>query len=347
MSKAYKLPLTNENLLYIIPGIFALSSILIVNPPKIFDDLYRFYEYYKIFQDMPVRNFIKFLRAASDYLIPIYIYVASKLHLPVNILLGFITYFNVFIILKISYLILKNKSIPIIAPIFITTAISLSGLLSGVRNLHSISLAYLALYFLINNSKIKATSVYLVSFLAHFSALLYIIIPALLRIKFKNIYFLWLISLLGFFTPIVFSPYLSKDIVYSSQPLIAKIQHYFFLKDSYYELSYANIKILLAFSVKLSWYLFVLIFLFKQTKNTDDIWMKVLFIFSIMMNFLFTYLTVFERVSFFTKILFVVCLIRSETISMRNKKIIFIYFLILFVFQIALFVEGLFDFIKN
>ncbi len=335
-------------LLYLIPGLFALASVVIVNPPPIFDDLYRFYYFYNKFQGMTIIEFWNFLKNLSDYIIQIYIYVFSKVGIPVNFLLGAITYSTVFIILKVSYLILdrtcKNM---IIVPIFIASAISVSGLLSGVRNLHSIALLYGAIYLLVNHKYFKSGFIFLGSMLVHFSSIFYLPCLALLKLKLKKIHLLWLISFVGFILPVIYLPFQNETFTnFSSIPIIGKLQFYTFQKDYYFKLTLNNIKIILVSVYKFSWYLFTLAFLFFQWKNKkDDVWLKILFILSALMNFTFIYLTFFERVSFFVKILFVICLLQENMISFKIKKRIFLYFLILFFFQVLLYIEGLYDFI--
>ncbi|CEJ70994.1 hypothetical protein BN1195_03333 [Chryseobacterium oranimense G311] len=334
--------------MYLIPGIFALASVLIVNPPMIYDDLYRFYDFYNGVKEMPIHKFWNVLKNLPDYILPIYIYIVSRLGIPVNFLLGTVTYFTVFIILRISDKILnKTGKNTIWAQIFIITAISLSGLLSGVRNLHSIALLYSAIYLLVHQKYLKSVFIFLVSVLVHFSTIFYLPVLGLLKLRLRVIHILWWISFIGFLLPIIYLPFQSENFTnYSSIPIIGKLQHYTFQKDYYFKLSLNNIKIILVSFYKLSWYLFTLIFLYYQLKNKkENVWLKILFIFSAVMNFTFIYLTFFERVSFFVKILFVICLLQENIINFKIKKGIFIYFLVLFFFQILLYIEGLYDLI--
>lgn len=349
MSAIYNLSLKKSYIIYIIPAFFALVSISILDPPQNLDDLLRFYRYYMYFEDMSVAQFIDFNKYLTDYLLPLYIFICAKVGLPVNILIGIITYFTVFIILKVSFLVLGEKSNHIFSALFITSAISVSGLLSGVRNLHSIALVYLAIYLFVNNKKVKSFFIYFFSLITHFSSLFYVIVPTFLNVNLKKIHISWWVSFIGFFLPfIVLQQFNNNYYNYNdSIPIITKIKHYILAKDYYFTLNYKDLKIIIATIYKLSWYIFLLGFLYLQIRNkADGPWVRVLFILSILMNMVFLYLTIFERISFLAKIIFVICLLQDTTINLKTKNIIFIYFLLLFLFQMALFIEGLYNFIE-
>jgi hypothetical protein len=342
--KSTKLILNNFNIfLYIIPALFALSSIVVVNPPHIFDDLYRFYDFYGRFRNLSLQDFFKFLKPSSDYIITIYIFIFSKIGIPVNILLGIITYCTVFIILKVSFLILDDNKKTLRSYLFIIFAISVPALLSGVRNLHSIAFVYLAIYLFTKNKYIKGIGTYIFSLLIHFSSLFYLLLFALWSSGPKKIYIIWLISFIGFILPLIFLPYLNNEVrVHSTVPIIAKIEHYALTKDYYYTLTLKDSKIILATVLKFSWYPLLLAFLFYQyKKNTADIWFKVLLIISILMNFSFIFLTLFDRISLLAKIVFVVCLIKDEFISPKIKTGIFFFFLFLFAVQALTYIKGI------
>lgn len=329
-------------LLYFIPGLFALISVSITNPPAAYEDLYRFYTYYSYFKDFSINDFFTFIKRLPDFLIPIYLYIFCKLGIPVNILLGCITYITVFIILKISFLIVGDRKKNVFSYLFLLSAISFSGLLSGVRNLHSIAFMYLAIYLYLENKKIKTLGSYLISVFTHFSSWMYAILFIFLKFKMKWVHVLWIISFIGLLFPFILLPYLKDEIQYSSIPIIGKIQHYAFVKDYYYTLTRKDGKIIFASFFKFSWYIFMLAFLFfNYRKNNSSIWVKILFIISIMMNIFFIQLTVFERISLFAKILFVVCLLEERRIPYKIKKWTLAYFLFLFVIQISLYMKGL------
>ncbi|WET51524.1 EpsG family protein [Chryseobacterium indologenes] len=329
-------------LLYFIPGLFAIISVSITNPPLAYDDLYRFYTFYNYFKDFSFSEYITFIKRLPDFLIPIYLYIFSKLGIPVNVLLGLITYITVFIILKISFLILGDRKKNVFSYLFLLSAISFSGLLSGVRNLHSIAFVYLAIYLYLKNKKLKAIGSYLIAVLTHFSSWMYVVLFGLLELKIKWVYILWIVSFVGVLFPFILFPYMKDEIEYSPIPIIGKIQHYAFIKDYYYTLTQKDIKIIFASFLKFSWYLFMLIFLFFMYKrNNGSVWVKILFIVSIIMNIFFIQLTIFERISLFAKILFVVCLLEDRLVSYKIKKWTLAYFLFLFVVQITLYMKGL------
>ncbi|WP_336958338.1 EpsG family protein [Chryseobacterium contaminans] len=332
----------SDFLLYFIPGLFAIISVSITNPPLAYEDLYRFYAYYNYFKDFSVNDFFTFIKRLPDFLIPIYLYICSKLGIPVNILLAFITYITVFIILKLSFLILGEGKKKVFSYLFLLSAISFSGLLSGVRNLHSIAFMYLAIYLYLENKKIRGLGSYLVSVFTHFSSWMYVVLFVFLKFKMKWVYVVWIISFIGLLFPLILFPYLKDEIEYSSIPIIGKIQHYAFVKDYYYTLTRKDSKIIFASFLKFSWYIFMLAFLFfKYKKNNGSIWVKILFIVSIMMNMFFIQLTVFERISLFAKILFVVCLLGDRVVPYKIKRWTLAYFLFLFVIQISLYMKGL------
>jgi|GEM_PF-5607346 len=344
MSQINKFCIRESYLIYIIPAIFALVSLSITDPPLIYDDLYRFYRYYEIFKEFSFQEFVDYIKEFPDYLLGLYVYIFVKIGLPVNILLSIITFITTFIILKVSVMILGKEKTNFFSIAFITTAISVPALLSGIRNLHSIALVYLVIYFYLNNKYLKSIFLYIVSLLVHFSSLIYLpVILFSVNVKLKRIYFFWLISFLGFVLPFIMTyPFQDNINHLSTVPIIRKIQHYTFTQDYYFRLT--DVKIILVSIYKFSWYIFLLVFLHFQCKNkNENIWVKILFTVSILMNLIFTYLTIFERISFFAKILFVVCLIKDNYINIKIKKGIFVYFIILFIFQLLLYFKGLFS----
>ncbi|WP_045500310.1 EpsG family protein [Chryseobacterium sp. StRB126] len=329
-------------LLYFIPGLFALISVSITNPPAAYDDLYRFYTFYNYFKDFSVSEFFTFVKNLPDFLIPIYLYIFSKLGISVNVFLGFITYTTVLIILKLSFLILGDQKKNVFSYLFLLSAISFSGLLSGVRNLHSIAFIYLAIYLYLENKRIKALGSYLISVLTHFSSWMYVVLFVFLKFKMRWIYVVWIASFVGLLFPFILFPYLKDEIEYSPIPIIGKIQHYALVKDYYYTLTQKDGKIIFASFLKFSWYIFMILFLFfKYKRNNESVWVKILFIVSILMNIFLIQLTVFERISLFAKILFVVCLLGDRLIPYKIKKWTLAYFLFLFVIQITLYMKGL------
>lgn len=332
----------SDALLYIIPIVFALLSGVITSPPILYEDLYAFYSLYDRFHYLSLHDFFVFLKTMPDWLIYIYMYIFCKIGIPINILLGLVTFTTVFMILKVSFLILDTKHKTIFSYLFIASSIVISGLLSGVRNLHSIAFVFYAVYFFINNKKIKAAGYYIISFLVHFSSLMYVGVFPLMKLKLKTIYIVWLASFIGFLLPIILVPYMNNKMEYSTILIINKIQHYILLKDYYYNLTLNDAKIIFASILKFSWYPIMLVFLFfKFKKNDDSKWLQLLFILSIMMNLLVIQLTVFERVSFFAKIIFVVCFLEDTVVDYKIKKWVFIYFLFLFIIQLALYIKGL------
>lgn len=346
MLKKAKSQVTEYHLLYIIPMLFALASLLITNPPLEYDDLVRFHIYFDRFRDMSIDQFIDYISDLPDYIIPVYIYVCAKIGIPVNILLSIINFITVYILLKTSLLILSDEKRNFFSCLFIASAINSAPLLSGVRNMHSIALLYLGLYFYVNREYFKSGFLYFFSIGVHFSSLLYSILPGLLIINIRKLKILWYCSFIGFLMPVLFLSFTKESFdAYSSISIIRKIQHYLFIKDYYFRLTYKEIKIIIVSIYKFSWYVFVLLFLFYQSKNSNDKWLKILFIISILMNISFLFLTVFERISFLCKIIFVVCLLQENSIKIGLKKRIFVYFIILFLFQAALFIEGIFDFV--
>lgn len=343
MSQIHKFNIQESYLIYVIPAIFALVSLCIVDPPLEYDDLFRFYRYYDYFKEYSFQEFITYIKTLPDYLLAIYVYIFVQIGLPVNILLSILTYITCFIILKVSTLILGKEKTNLFSIIFITTAISVPALLSGVRNLHSIALVYLAIYFFIDNKYFKSSFSYVVSLLVHFSSLIYFLVFFVsLNVKLKRIYFFWFLSFIGFCLPLIIHlSFQDHAHDFSMVPIIRKIQHYIFTKDYYFGLT--DIKIILVSIYKFSWYVFLLVFLYFQFKNkNENIWVKILFTISIVLNLIFTYLTIFERLSYFAKILFVVCLIKDSNINKIIKKSIFVYFIILFIFQLLLYFKGLY-----
>lgn len=329
-------------LLYVIPGLFALISLLIINPPKAYEDLFLFYSYHHDLRYFSLADFCALLKASPDFLILIYIYIFTKVGIPINILLAIITFATVFIILKTSFLILGKSKKTVFSYLFITTAISVAGLLSGIRNLHSIAFVYGALYLFTKNQNIKAAGSYIIALLVHFSSLMYVSVFAFVKLRVNVIYILWFISFVGFLLPFVLQPYINSEIQYSSIPIIGKIQHYALKRDYYYTLTFRDFKIIFASILKFCWYIAMLAFLFFKYKKKDvNIWVKMLIGMSILMNLSLTMLTVFERISFLSKILFIVCLLQDELIPHKFKKWIFIYFLFLFIIQLTLYIKGL------
>ncbi|BAP33034.1 acriflavin resistance protein family [Chryseobacterium sp. StRB126] len=171
---------------------------------------------------------------------------------------------------------------------------------------------------------------------------MYVVLFVFLKFKMRWIYVVWIASFVGLLFPFILFPYLKDEIEYSPIPIIGKIQHYALVKDYYYTLTQKDGKIIFASFLKFSWYIFMILFLFfKYKRNNESVWVKILFIVSILMNIFLIQLTVFERISLFAKILFVVCLLGDRLIPYKIKKWTLAYFLFLFVIQITLYMKGL------
>lgn len=327
---------------------FFAAIISFVKPPVHFDDLLRFYSYYDKFLQFNVGEFIDFVYQLPDFLLPILLFICAKTGISPAFLLSVVTFASVYLVLSTSFKISRLRSPSIWFIIALVCSINVAGLLSGVRNFLAVSIIYYSLYQLYcNKKKIISWLFLLLALSTHFGAIL--LLPLyfahlLNKSKIKNLLIVTILLSIICFLVISYSVafYLNLQ---PNNAYAAKILHYLGAQEFW---QFNTFKEYIINGFLSSWFLITIIYVYSLTKkklliNNLD---KIMIISCMLMLALITNYILFTRISYLVKIVWVVSLYSERIWSEERIKKITLYLSAIFILQVCLYVEGLFNFIK-
>lgn len=328
------------------PFIFSII-IFFVKPPEILDDLLRFYQYSAKFEKLNYTDFFKFLKTLPDFVLPILIFICTKLSISVSFLVAAITFISSYLVLKISSKISTEVNLWFLFGI--TAAINVAGLLSGVRNFFAVALVFLSVYnFYYRRNFLAAILFYILALLTHFSCIFFV--PLFFAGDFRNkefykyfaVAFLLCIGSILFIQSHLVIPFSE----YFPVSLRAKLLHYCNASGMWH---FESVKTLVVVLLLSSWFLPCIVFCFQVLKGSSElkILYKILLVLCLLQIAVFPNYVLFTRLTYLTKIVWVVSFLQMEIWSKKKVIKVTVYLIVLFILQIVLYLEGIFDFINQ
>jgi hypothetical protein len=299
--------------------------------PSITNDKVHYFEIFTEYGDVNTFEFIALnLLSSQDFILQLIFHLASKLFIPVNFVFGLITYITVGLILKTVKLIIEHRNnekikmnTAMLALFFLS--FSFLDLLSGIRFVFAGSFVLYAIYFGLLKKKILLPFFLLLfaSFI-HFSTLIFIPIFLCLKlIKNQNFYkFIFIGSLLFIILP---KEIIQNVIAYFnlSSALESKSNSYLnnddFVKSG---IIYGTIGNFVIYIFSLTWIFCSYVYALFQ-KHNNSILMNVFLLVAAVMNFLYSFPTIFLRYSIVLKFIFSILLLENYYKTKNKKTILF------------------------
>lgn len=291
--------------------------------------------YFEIFTDFDQVNAVEFIAAflltSQDFILQFIFHLASKLFIPVNFVFGLITYITVVLVLKSIKLIIEHRNhnkIKMNSSILSLFFFSFSflDLLSGIRFVFAGSFVLYAIYFgLLRKKMLIPLFLLIIASFIHFSTLIFIPIFLCLKlIKNHQFYkYIFIGSLLFIILP--------KEIIQNvisyfnlSTALESKSNSYInnddFVKSGIIYGTFGNLVI---YIFSLTWIFCSYLYTLFQ-KHNNSILMNVFLLVAAVMNFFYSFPTIFLRYSIILKFIFSILLLENYY-KTKNKKIIILF----------------------
>ncbi|MDD1548685.1 hypothetical protein FO610_04530 [Riemerella anatipestifer] len=330
---------------------FFAAIIYWVEPPPIFDDLYRFHHFHQKFLGFDFRTFLHFLNQVPDFLSSFYLFVGAKTGFSAHFVLAAITYATVAVYLMVFDRSVGAKSLGVI--LLSLVGLSVAPLLSGVRNMHSSVLVLASFYLWFKSQRRFALFIYVLAVLTHFSSVLFLPFFFLSRCSVQFFRLFWKCSFCGFLVFII-QPYLPEFFFKAEsvlpQQYALRLSYYLYERDYYYSIVPKDLKLLFFSLLKFSWFGLLNYFLIVHKPKETEIaplqqfYTKLLYFGTGVSLFLIVFLTVAERYMILVKMVFVILLMLSCLPSGKKNWSLSLLSAILLV-TLLIYFEGFLDFI--
>lgn len=214
--------------------IYAITVTVYPFPPGF--DISRFVSFYSEFSrpDLTWDETVGLLKVSPDIISRLLELSLAKMGIPVHFFFFSVTWLTIFLFLLVFRLLhvhYRKKEPEMWMFVFVLMSVSVPAVLSGIRNIHALSVVSLALYlFFYRNRKTAAYLLIGYASLFHFSCYIFFLLPVVHRLKRNGVRNMIILSSLGFMTAALLPLSFYDKFLH---PVITLKMDYYLINNSY------------------------------------------------------------------------------------------------------------------